>query len=186
MAETDGPDVRIAEKTDTLVAKHPNCFANEVAVPVAQESNAQAMDAVARVGREPGVSVPTGPAVPVAKESDVLKERTRRFAIRIIRMYRALPHSEEGRIIGKQLLRSGTSIGANYRAACRARSRAEFVAKLGIVLEEADETAFWLDLLRDAEVFPDAKLHGMICEADELISIFVASMSTAKRFTSAI
>jgi len=91
----------------------------------------------------------------MAKESEILKDRTRRFALRIVKMYRALPRAEEARIIGKQVLRSGTSIGANYRAACRARSRAEFVAKLGVVLEEADETVFWLDLLRDAEVFSD-------------------------------
>jgi len=101
-------------------------------------------------------------------------------------MYRALPRTEEARIIGKQVLRSGTSIGANYRAACRARSRAEFVAKLGVVLEEADETAFWLDLLRDTGIFPDRRLQGLIREANELVSIFVASMRTAKGSTSAI
>jgi four helix bundle protein len=72
-----------------------------------------------------------------------LQSRTKRFALRVVKLYRSLPKSNEARILGKQLLRSGTSIGANYRAACRARSRAEFIAKLGIVLEEADETAFW-------------------------------------------
>jgi four helix bundle protein len=71
-----------------------------------------------------------------------LQERTRNFALRIIKPFRSLPKTDDARILGKQLLRSGTSIGANYRAACRARSRAEFIAKLGIVLEEADETAF--------------------------------------------
>ena len=106
--------------------------------------------------------------------------------MRIVGMYRALPRTEEARIIGKQVLRSGTSIGANYRAACRARSRAEFVAKLGIVLEESDETAFWLDLLRDAAIFPDEKLKDLRREANELISIFVASMRTAKGCNSAI
>ena len=69
--------------------------------------------------------------------------RTKRFALRILKLFRSLPKTEEARILGRQLLRSGTSIGANYRAACRARSRAEFIAKLGIVLEEADETVFW-------------------------------------------
>jgi len=122
----------------------------------------------------------------MAKESGILRDRTKRFALRIVGMYRALPRTEEARIIGKQVLRSGTSIGANYRAACRARSRAEFVAKLGVVLEEADETAFWLDLLRDAGVFSDRKLQELIREANELVSIFVASMRTAKGFTSAI
>ena len=122
----------------------------------------------------------------MAKESEILRDRTKRFALRIVGMYRALPRTEEARIIGKQVLRSGTSIGANYRAACRARSRAEFVAKLGVVLEEADETAFWLDLLRDTGIFPDRRLQGLIREANELVSIFVASMRTAKGSTSAI
>ena len=122
----------------------------------------------------------------MAKESEILRDRTKRFALRIVGMYRALPGTEEARIIGKQVLRSGTSIGANYRAACRARSRAEFVAKLGVVLEEADETAFWLDLLRDTGIFPDRRLQGLIREANELVSIFVASMRTAKGSTSAI
>jgi len=122
----------------------------------------------------------------MAKESEILRDRTKRFALRIVGMYRALPRTEEARIIGKQVLRSGTSIGANYRAACRARSRAEFVAKLGVVLEEADETAFWLDLLRDTGIFPDRRLQGLIREANELVSIFVASMRTAKGSNSAI
>src|SRR5712672_1837368 len=77
------------------------------------------------------------------RDSEVLKDRTKSFALRIARLYRSLPRSEEARILGTQLLRCSTSIGANYRAACRGRSRAEFVAKLGIVLEEADETVFW-------------------------------------------
>lgn len=78
-----------------------------------------------------------------------LKDRTKQFALRVIRLYRALPRHEEARVIGKQLLRSGTSIGANYRAACRGRSKAEFVAKLGIVLEEADETVFGSNCYRN-------------------------------------
>lgn len=120
------------------------------------------------------------------KESDILKERTRRFALRVIQIWRALPRSEEARVIGKQLLRSGTSIGANYHAACRARSKAEFVAKLGVVLEEADETVFWLGLLREAGIFSDQKLKEIIREANELVAIFVSSMRTAKGVTSAI
>jgi four helix bundle protein len=121
-----------------------------------------------------------------AKESEMLKDRTRRFALRILGVYRALPRTEEARILGKQVLRSGTSIGANYRAACRARSRAEFTAKLGIVLEEADETVFWLELMRDAGFFSDRKLRKIVQEANELVAIFVASMRTVKGFTSAI
>jgi four helix bundle protein len=109
-----------------------------------------------------------------------LKARTRQFAIRVIRLYRALRRSEEARVIGNQLLRSGTSIGANYRAACRARSKAEFVAKLGIVLEEADETVFWLELLPEVGLTPPELITPLVQEANELVSIFVASLRTAK------
>jgi four helix bundle protein len=109
-----------------------------------------------------------------------LKARTRQFAIRVICLYRALGRTEEARVIGKQLLRSGTSIGANYRAACRARSKAEFVAKLGIVLEEADETVFWLELLPDVGLTPPELIIPLIKEANELVSIFVVSLRTAK------
>jgi four helix bundle protein len=106
-----------------------------------------------------------------------LQTRTRKFAPRIVKLFRALPKTDDARILGKQLLRSGTSIGANYCAASRARSRAEFVAKLGIVLEEADETVFWLELMRDAEIFPEAKLREVVNEAKELVAIFVAPNS---------
>jgi len=114
-----------------------------------------------------------------------LQARTRRFALRIIKLFRSLPRTEEARILGRQILRSGTSLGANYRAAGRARSRAEFVAKLGIVLEEADETVFWLELMRDASIFPDQKLNDLVTEANELVSIFVTSVRTAKEPKSA-
>jgi four helix bundle protein len=120
------------------------------------------------------------------KEFEQLQHRTKRFALRILKLYRGLPKTDESRILGKQILRSGTSIGANYRAACRARSRAEFVAKLGIVLEEADETTFWLELMQDAGIFPDQKLQDLVREANELVAIFVTSVRTAKGFTSAI
>ena len=120
------------------------------------------------------------------KEVEQLQQRTKRFALRIIKLYQSLPKSEECRVLGKQILRSGTSIGANYRSACRARSRAEFVAKLGIVLEEADETTFWLELMKDAGIFPDQKLKDLLREANELVAIFVTSIRTAKGFTSAI
>src|SRR5882757_10785574 len=91
-----------------------------------------------------------------------LRARTRKFAIRIVHVYRSLPRNEESRVIGRQLLRSGTSVGANYRAACRARSKAEFVAKLGIVLEEADETVFWLELFQEGNIFPAEKLRDLV------------------------
>jgi len=113
-----------------------------------------------------------------------LKLRTKEFALRVVRLYRALPPREEARTIGKQLLRSGTSIGANYRAACRARSRAEFVAKLGIVLEEADETVFWLELMQESGILSSQKLTPLTQEARELTAIFVSSICTAKRIAS--
>ena len=120
------------------------------------------------------------------KPFEDVQERTRKFALRIIKLFRSLPKTDDARILGEQLLRSDTSIGANYRAACRARSGAEFVAKLGIVFEEADETAIWLELVRDAEIFPEAKLRERIQEAKELVAIFFGSVRKAKGFTSAI
>lgn len=116
--------------------------------------------------------------------SDDLRARTRQFALRILRLYQALPATEEARILGKQALRSGTSVGANYRAACRARSRAEFIAKLGIVLEEADETVFWLELLLEGGIVKSEKLDNLLKEAQELSSIFVTSICTAKGIAS--
>src|SRR5580658_3939277 len=101
-------------------------------------------------------------------------------ALRILRLYRYLPRTQEARISGAQLLRSSTSIGANDRAACRGRSWAEFIAKLGIVLEEADETVFWLELFQEGNIFPAEKLHDLVQEANELVSIFVSSVRTAK------
>jgi four helix bundle protein len=113
-------------------------------------------------------------------KTEALKQRTRDFAIRIIRMGRFLPRSEEARVIGRQLLRSGTSVAANYRAACRARSRAEFIAKLGTVVEEMDETVFWLDLITAAAIMPNQRMKALQSEADELLAIFVASQLTVK------
>jgi len=124
--------------------------------------------------------------MPMKRDSEALKLRTKNFAQRVIKLFRALPRTQEARILGTQLLRSSTSIGANYRAACRGRSRAEFVAKLGIVLEEADETVFWLELIQEATIFPEGKLVGLCEEANELVSIFVSSIRTAKGLTSAI
>jgi four helix bundle protein len=122
----------------------------------------------------------------MTRDSEILKRRTKDFAVRILRLYRSLPRTSEARILGTQLLRSSTSIGANYRAACRGRSRAEFIAKLGIVLEEADETAFWLELFEEANIFPAEKLNALTKEANELVSIFVSSLRPAKGVTSAI
>lgn len=110
-----------------------------------------------------------------------LKNRTKTFAIRIINLYRGLPKAEESRIIGKQILRSGTSVAANYRAVCRARSHADFIAKMSIVVEEMDETLFWLEILIDAKIISSAKLTNLQKEADELMAIFAASLQKAKQ-----
>ena len=111
----------------------------------------------------------------MTSQTEVLKKRTKCFAIRIVKLFKALPRSEEARVIGKQLLRSGTSVAANYRAVCRSRSKAEFVAKLGIVVEETDETVFWLELLSDAGVVAAARIHALLREGNELLAIFAAS-----------
>ena len=110
-----------------------------------------------------------------------LQARTKSFALRIIRMFRSLPKTEEARILGKQVLRSSTSVAANYRAVCRARSKAEFTAKLGVVVEEADETVFWLELLVESGIVPKEKIHSLINEANELVAIFAASRHTARK-----
>jgi len=112
--------------------------------------------------------------------ADELKERTKQFAIRIVKLFRALPRTEEARVIGKQLLRAGTSVAANYRAVCRARSRAEFVAKIGVVVEEADESVFWVELLGETGILKPDRLDGLLSEANELLAIFAASQRTAK------
>ena len=113
-------------------------------------------------------------------DSRVMKDRTKQFALAIIRLCKIVPRNEESRIICRQMLRSATSVAANYRAVCRARSSADFVSKLGIVLEEADETLFWIELLSDCGLAPHDKLKSLLQEANELVSIFVASLRTAK------
>jgi four helix bundle protein len=109
-----------------------------------------------------------------------LRERTKAFAIRIVRLFRSLPRTDDARILGRQLLRSGTSVAANYRAAGRARSKAEFAARIGVVVEEADETVFWLELLVDTGIVPAAKMAELLKEANELVAIFAASQRTAR------
>ena len=106
--------------------------------------------------------------------------RTRAFALRVVRLSVALPRNREADVLGKQLLRSGTSVGANYRAAQRGRSPAEFRAKLGIALEEADESVYWLDLMIHAPVFPAERLRPLLAEAEELTAILAASLLKAK------
>jgi four helix bundle protein len=113
-----------------------------------------------------------------------LKKRTKQFALRIIRLVNALPKNIEGQSIGKQLIRSGTSVGANYRSACRGRSKAEFVAKLGIVEEEADESAFWMELIIEGGLLEKELVEPLLKEANELVAIMAASRKSAKsKFT---
>ncbi len=109
-----------------------------------------------------------------------LRERTKAFASRIIRLYIALPTKPVAQVIGKQLLRAGTSVGANYRAACRGRSRAEFISKLGVVVEEADETIYWLELLADNSIVKARRLGDLLREAHELTAIFTAARETSR------
>jgi four helix bundle protein len=110
-----------------------------------------------------------------------LKERTKAFALRVLKLVDALPKSTSARALGAQLVRSGTSVAANYRAARRAKSTAHFLSKLGDVEEEADETLFWLELLRDSEILPAKRLTALIQEADELVAIIVTSINPAKK-----
>ena len=111
---------------------------------------------------------------------DDLRRRTKDFALRIIKLFRALPKTEEARVLGRQILRSGTSVAANYRSACRGRSRADFISRIGITLEEADETAFWLELLIDAGIVKKVRLEKLLVESNELVRIFQATRTTAK------
>ena len=109
-----------------------------------------------------------------------LRARTKNFALRIIRLYASLPKTTEAQVIGKQALRSGTSVGAQYREANRARSTAEFISKIEGALQELDETAYWLELLGDGGIVPESRLADLKNETEELTAIFVASAKTAK------
>jgi four helix bundle protein len=100
--------------------------------------------------------------------------------MRIVRLFRSLPRASEAEVIGKKLLRRGTSVAANYRAVCRARSKREFISRVGVVLEEADETVFWLEMLYENEILPKRRLQPLLDEARELTAIFTASERTAK------
>jgi len=110
-----------------------------------------------------------------------LKERTKQFALRVMRLVDALPNTPKGRAIASQLVRSGTSVAANYRAACRARSQAEFISKIGVVEEEADETALWLELIVEDKLLPKNKIASLLKEANELTAIMAASYISASR-----
>lgn len=114
-------------------------------------------------------------------KTEKLKKRTKDFALMIIALYRMLPKTGEAKIIGNQLLRCGTSVGSNYRAACRGRSDREFYAKLCIVVEEADESVFWLEILNEAGVLSSKKIHPVLTEAWEILAIMAVSRKTAAR-----
>jgi len=112
--------------------------------------------------------------------AEQMKERTMGYALRIIKLVRSLPRDLVSEVIGRQLLRAGTSVASNYRAACRGRSRAEFVAKLGIVEEEGDESLFWMELLVRAAIVKKRRLEGLMKEGNQIVAIVVSSKKTAR------
>ncbi len=115
------------------------------------------------------------------KEKGDLKVRTRDFALRVIKLVESLPKRKSATVLGNQLLRAATSIGANYRAASRARSRAEFISKLNIAMEEADETLYWLELIRESSFLTPTQIHSLVDEANQLVAILTASTKTARQ-----
>lgn len=112
--------------------------------------------------------------------AEELRDRSKSFALRIVKLFRSLPPATDAQVMGKQLLRSGTSVAANYRAACRARSRAEFASKMGIVAEEADESVFWLEMLNETGVVKTQRVDPLLKESRELTAIFTAALYTTK------
>ncbi len=112
--------------------------------------------------------------------AEEFKQRTRQFGIRIVKLVEALPRSPTASVIGRQLLRSGTSVGANYRSVCRAKSRADFIAKLGIVEEECDESIYWLEMLEETNQIKPVLVSSLIKEGEEILAIVVASAKTAR------
>jgi four helix bundle protein len=115
------------------------------------------------------------------RRGDDIKKRTKDFALRVIRMVESLPKGKTGDVIGRQLLRSGTSVGANYRAACRAKSPADFISKIGTVEEEADESIFWMELLIESGLIHERLLEDLMREANELVAIIVSSINTVRK-----
>src|SRR2546421_1843806 len=122
--------------------------------------------------------------MPIAESKTVvrtadLKARTKQFALRVMKLVDSLPRTIQGRTVANQIIRSATSVAANYRAACRARSRAEFIAKIGVVEEEADETVFWLELIIDSALLTQTRTRPLLREAGELVAIMAASRKSA-------
>ena len=116
-----------------------------------------------------------------AMTAEIMKDRTKKFAKQIILLCRKLPKNREGNLIGNQIFRSGTSVASNYRAACRGRSKAEFIAKMGIVEEEADETIFWLEVIEEVEILKNDSISSLMQKCNEILSIVVSSINTARR-----
>jgi four helix bundle protein len=116
----------------------------------------------------------------VCNERERHEEEDKQFWLSVIKLVESLPSNQTARTIGNQLLRSGMSVGANYRAACRGRSKADFIAKAGISLEEADECLYWMEMLQEAGIVPVEKMKDLMKEADELVAIFTASIRTAR------
>ena len=117
----------------------------------------------------------------MAVNKERFKRRTRAYAIRVLKLVDALPKTGPANLIGRQLVRSATSVGANYRAACRARSRAEFISKLGTVEEECDESIYWMELLGETRIIPSSRLVDLMAEANELLAMVVSSIKTSRR-----
>ncbi len=124
--------------------------------------------------------MPIAESEKVARAAD-LKARTKQFALRVMKLVDALPRTIQGRAIANQIIRSATSVAANYRGACRARSRAEFIAKLGVVEEEADESAFWLELIIETDLLSLGKVKPLLIEAREIVAMMASSKKTAAK-----
>jgi len=116
--------------------------------------------------------------------ADVMKKRTKEFAKRVVVLCRQLPNTEESRLVRNQLFRAGTAVGANYRSACRGRSRADWISKMGVVLEEADESIYWMEIIIETGILDTGDVRLLMDEAEQLVKIFVSSLNTAKGFKS--
>jgi four helix bundle protein len=117
----------------------------------------------------------------MVSSKDEFRARTKAYALRVIQLVQALPHNTVADVIGKQLVRSATSVGANYRAACRAKSPADFIAKVGVVEEEADECLYWQERLVDSGLMAEGRLAALMAEGNELVTLAVASINTARK-----
>ena len=113
-------------------------------------------------------------------DAEELKHRTKQFGLRVIRLVEALPSTRTANVIGNQLLRAGTSIGANYRSACRGRSKPDFISKVGIAIEEADESLYWMEMLMEAGLVAENRVSDLMKEANELVAILTSSVKTAR------